>query len=57
MERNEQKLLFKIYSKITLEEFDEESSDESDLAEIINLINNCLFECMPNYVAKIILKM
>jgi len=44
MEKYEQKLLFGIYSKVTLEEYDENSSDESDLAEIINSINNYLFE-------------
>jgi len=43
MERNE-KFLFGIYSKVTLEEFDEDSSDESDLVEIINSTNNYLFE-------------
>jgi len=43
MERNE-KFLFGIYSKVTLEESDEDSSDESDSIEIINSINNYLFE-------------
>jgi len=40
MKRNKQKFLFGIYSEVILEEFDEDSSDESDLTEIINSINN-----------------
>jgi len=44
MKRNEQKLWFEIYSKVTLEKFDEDSNDKSNLAEIINSINNYLFK-------------
>jgi len=42
MEKNEQNLLFGIYSKVTLEESDENFNNKSDSAEI----NNYLFECI-----------
>jgi len=59
MIRNEQKLLFEIYSKVTLEESDEDSSDKSNLTEIINSINNYLFKHISkihckNYIENVV---
>jgi len=53
MKRNERKLLFEIYSKVTLEEFDEDSGDKLNLAEIINSINNYLYLNYSNIYQKL----
>ncbi|XP_018396136.1 PREDICTED: putative nuclease HARBI1 [Cyphomyrmex costatus] len=59
MDRHEQqKILFGMCLRVTLEESDEESSDESDSAEIVNIIND-YYERIPkvhcqNYIENVV---